>query len=423
MNNLPITTSVQPVAAKPAQAAQTSLAASPTQASKSAPAVKPAQGAKPVQAAKPAEDASPPRKAFGDVLARHVSDAASVEDTPLSKKTSAKFADEIVSDITAKTEDVTAAILPVNTNLPSDMLATLIPQNVTAPQAEATVPDIPVIQNASMVQDASMLQGASMVQATSMVPAASTAESEAAPAHGSPAVPVATMALKDELGVDKKISVASKLVQAAATPAAADSKKEATFSNMMQTLSATKLSATDDKAAALAAAPEPNAAAILSATSPVTPTSVMPTQVTINTPVSHEKWGDEFNQKITWLSNQKEQTAELHLNPPQLGPMDVVLKVSGDQATALFTSPHAAVREAVEQALPKLREMLAESGIMLGNATVSDQAPRNRQDENERKSSSSRSSIGGVADSSAAGNQNARVSLISRHNGIVDTFA
>jgi flagellar hook-length control protein FliK len=129
----------------------------------------------------------------------------------------------------------------------------------------------------------------------------------------------------------------------------------------------------------------------------------MPAQVTINTPVSHEKWGDEFNQKITWLSNQKEQTAELHLNPPQLGPMDVVLKVSGDQATAFFTSPHAAVREAVEQALPRLREMLADSGIMLGNATVSDQAPRNRQDSNDNKSSGARSGIGAISDSSQAG--------------------
>jgi flagellar hook-length control protein FliK len=104
--------------------------------------------------------------------------------------------------------------------------------------------------------------------------------------------------------------------------------------------------------------------------------------------------------------------------------MDVVLKVSGDQATALFTSPHAAVREAIEQALPKLREMMADSGIMLGNATVSDQAPRERQSESDSRSQNSRNGgIGGVADSTLAGNPVARVSQINRHNGIVDTFA
>jgi flagellar hook-length control protein FliK len=81
------------------------------------------------------------------------------------------------------------------------------------------------------------------------------------------------------------------------------------------------------------------------------------------------------------------------------------------------------VRDAVEQALPRLREMMAESGIMLGNATVSDQAPRGRQGDNDNKSSNSRTAIGRVSDASRAVNQNVRISPISRHNGIVDTFA
>jgi flagellar hook-length control protein FliK len=100
----------------------------------------------------------------------------------------------------------------------------------------------------------------------------------------------------------------------------------------------------------------------------------------------------------------------------------VVLKVNGDQATALFTSPHAAVRDAIEQALPKLREMMADSGIMLGNATVSDNS-RNQQNESGNKNSGPRSGIGSITDTSAASSQSMRVSPISRHNGIVDTFA
>ena len=107
--------------------------------------------------------------------------------------------------------------------------------------------------------------------------------------------------------------------------------------------------------------------------------AMQPVQMTVNTPVNQDKWADEFSQKITWLaSSNKDQTAELHLNPPQLGPLDVVIKVSGDQATALFTSPHAAVRDAMEQAMPRLRDMLADNGIMLGNTTVSDQTPRDQ---------------------------------------------
>jgi flagellar hook-length control protein FliK len=142
----------------------------------------------------------------------------------------------------------------------------------------------------------------------------------------------------------------------------------------------------------------------------------------INTPVSQNRWGDEFSQKITWLaSSHQDQTAELHLNPPQLGPLDVVIKVSGDQATALFTSPHAAVREAIEQALPKLRDMLADNGITLGNTSVNDQTPR----EQDRSGTQRTPTLNGndPGDIRLAGNSAVRVSPITRHNGIVDTFA
>lgn len=145
--------------------------------------------------------------------------------------------------------------------------------------------------------------------------------------------------------------------------------------------------------------------------------------ISIATAVTQPAWGDEFSQKITWIATQRNQSAELHLNPPQLGPLDVVLKISGDQASAIFTSPHAAVRDAIEQALPKLREMLADSGITLGNATVSDQAGKNGQDSAARKpQDATRTSLSDGATESAR-IQETRISAISRHNGMVDTFA
>ena len=142
-------------------------------------------------------------------------------------------------------------------------------------------------------------------------------------------------------------------------------------------------------------------------------------QAVINTPVTHDAWGEEFNQKITWLATQHEQSAELHLNPPHLGPLDVVLKISGDQATAMFTSQHAAVRDAVEQALPKLREMLADNGIMLGNAMVNDQSPKEQP-----KGDGSLSGRVGVTPPAVGSTQiNGAVAPVRRHNGMVDTFA
>ena len=149
---------------------------------------------------------------------------------------------------------------------------------------------------------------------------------------------------------------------------------------------------------------------------PLTPTTPA-TQMSLATPLTQPAWGDEFNQKITWMASQRNQSAELHLNPPHLGPLDVVLKMNGDQATATFTSPHAAVREAIEQAMPRLREMLADSGIMLGNAMVSDQSAHGNQDNTPRKPSPTERSVdvsSGVV---------TPISTRPLNRGLVDTFA
>lgn len=154
----------------------------------------------------------------------------------------------------------------------------------------------------------------------------------------------------------------------------------------------------------------------------ITPTNIQATQLVIDTPVTQRQWSNDFSQKITWMATQQDQHAELHLNPAQLGPVDVVIKVSGDQATAQFTSTHAAVREVIEQSIPKLREMLADNGIMLGNTTVSDQAPREQRGEfgNQRQTAPS----GRLMESAPANMSDTRVvTPLSRHNGMVDTFA
>lgn len=154
------------------------------------------------------------------------------------------------------------------------------------------------------------------------------------------------------------------------------------------------------------------------------PANVPPT---ISTPLGNNGWAEEFSQKISWISTQQNQVAELHLNPPNLGPLDVVLKISDNQATALFASPHGAVRDAVENALPKLRELLADNGIMLGNTTISDQSPRDRSMNefmNQGSGRGVRHEVSGIAPEPAGSLPVAAQTVTARrHNGMVDTFA
>lgn len=144
---------------------------------------------------------------------------------------------------------------------------------------------------------------------------------------------------------------------------------------------------------------------------------------TISAPLGSNAWPEEFSQKINWISTQQNQTAELHLNPPDLGPMSVTISISDNQATAQFSSPHSSVREAIENALPKLRESMADNGITLGNTTVSDQTPRDSGANNFMNQRN-----GGRAETeNISSTESASIAVpeatTRRHTGMVDTFA
>jgi flagellar hook-length control protein FliK len=95
----------------------------------------------------------------------------------------------------------------------------------------------------------------------------------------------------------------------------------------------------------------------------------------LQTPIHQDKWGQEFGDRLVWMAKNDQQVAQLHLNPPNLGPLQITLQLNADQqATAVFNSPHAEVRQAVEDALPRLREMFAEAGLSLGQTNVGNQS-------------------------------------------------
>ncbi|CAB3696468.1 hypothetical protein LMG24076_03189 [Trinickia soli] len=127
------------------------------------------------------------------------------------------------------------------------------------------------------------------------------------------------------------------------------------------------------------------------------------------------------------MSNAHQQSAELTLNPPDLGPLQVVLQVADNHAHALFVSQHQQVREAVEAALPKLRDALESGGLGLGSASVSDGFARqaSQQQAGNQSSGSGRrgngsGSGGGQGDVTVA----ASATISTRRTvGLVDTFA
>lgn len=86
-----------------------------------------------------------------------------------------------------------------------------------------------------------------------------------------------------------------------------------------------------------------------------------------------EDFDDAISTRLNWLAQQKIGHAHIKLNPDDLGPVEVHLRLDGDKIDASFTSAHAEVRQALEQSLPRLRDMLGQHGFQLGNTDVGQQ--------------------------------------------------
>lgn len=109
--------------------------------------------------------------------------------------------------------------------------------------------------------------------------------------------------------------------------------------------------------------------------------NIAPTSIAHSVPAEHfetnltahikeKTWPQQFGEKVVWMTKTDVQSAQISLNPPELGPIQITLNLSGDQAKISFASPHLEVRQSIESALPQLKEMLSSSGISLGQANV-----------------------------------------------------
>jgi flagellar hook-length control protein FliK len=149
-----------------------------------------------------------------------------------------------------------------------------------------------------------------------------------------------------------------------------------------------------------------------------------PVAVELHTPVDVSGWDAELGRTLVWMAEGKHGVAELRLNPPDLGPLKIVVVLGGDdgsQATVTFASPHAAVRDVIESAMPRLRDMLADSGINLGQATVS--AESFQQSAHPERFPSHGAAAGAGLESRGSAGPAQRLPTVRTGIGIVDIFA
>lgn len=103
-------------------------------------------------------------------------------------------------------------------------------------------------------------------------------------------------------------------------------------------------------------------------------------QTTVTVPVHAEvgsgAWAQELGVRLNWMAQAGISSASLRLTPAQLGPVEVKISVHQNTASVWFGAAQPDTRSALEQALPKLREMFSSQGLNLAHTGVSDQSAR-----------------------------------------------
>ena len=134
----------------------------------------------------------------------------------------------------------------------------------------------------------------------------------------------------------------------------------------------------------------PNVAAALKPVMDAPPTAVA--QASVNTPFGKSGWTQAVAQQVMVMVKDKVQTISLALNPPNLGPLQVVVKIENQVANVQFSSAAPEVQQALRDGLPVLQDLLGQAGVALGQADIGHRQPQRGQKNNPAKPNQSSAS-------------------------------
>lgn len=137
-------------------------------------------------------------------------------------------------------------------------------------------------------------------------------------------------------------------------------------------------------------------------------------------PFGNERWQTAMNQHVMNMVGSGDDVASLTLSPPDLGPIQVVLKVDNQSVNTSFITDNPLVRQALEDGMQDLRDRMQSQGLQLGQTFVGDgqQAQQHFEQQSTREGGQS-TGVSGEADALAAP-QTAVKTTVAR--GLVDTF-
>lgn len=166
-------------------------------------------------------------------------------------------------------------------------------------------------------------------------------------------------------------------------------------------------------------APVFNMSALVSASSTASTTTTPPAVPSTPLPFAQPGWEQGLGNRVMWMVNQQVQTAELRMNPAHLGPLEVRISIRDDQATVSFVSAHGQVRDALQAAIPQLREMLGNNGLNLADVNI---AQHSFADARQRPDDPQSRTGGGQGEAATGESHSETLQLVGRL-GLIDYYA
>ena len=144
-------------------------------------------------------------------------------------------------------------------------------------------------------------------------------------------------------------------------------------------------------------------------------------------PMQQGGWSEAVVDRVMVMSSQNLKSAEIQLDPAELGRLEVRISVNQEQSQVTFASPHAGVREALDAQMYRLRELFAQQGMNLLDVNVSDQSlSRGWQgqegDGGKGRGGSSGELLGADDEQHSSAVESARATSVSAR-GLVDYYA
>jgi flagellar hook-length control protein FliK len=141
----------------------------------------------------------------------------------------------------------------------------------------------------------------------------------------------------------------------------------------------------------------------------------------VATPFGNERWQTAMNQHVLNMVGSGDDVASLTLSPPDLGPIQVVLKVDNQSVNTSFITDNPLVRQALEDGMQDLRDRMQSQGLELGNTFVGNGQQAEQHFEQQFARGNGRVADAGADTEAAAVPQTAVKTRVAR--GLVDTFA